>query len=208
MTTSWPNGTARRAAGMAMIAAPVFLLLYGLMGLLGGEPGPGIGWTMGHLLFLVGMLLYVLVVAELRRQAHTTGWRIWAANVTTAIAWLGLAAFLVQIFLDLTVGLQSANRAAMSAAFDRVQAIPGVELTVYILGPILFSVAMVVFAALLAVGRRIAVASAVLISMGSLLPAISVGLIPVAAICVLAGLAPLGVRLLRTDAVTPRAALR
>jgi hypothetical protein len=92
MTTTWPNGGVRRAAGMAMLAAPVFVFLYGVIRLLDSRHGPGFGWTMSHLFFLVGLALYVLVVAELRRQAHTTGWRVWAANATAATAWLGLLA--------------------------------------------------------------------------------------------------------------------
>jgi uncharacterized membrane protein YgdD (TMEM256/DUF423 family) len=98
----------------------------------------------------------------------------------------------------------------MSAAFDQIQAIPGVELAVYVVGPVLFYVALVVFAVMLAAGRdrRIAIASAVLVGVGTVLPAVDLALIPLAAVCMLAGLAPLGVRLLRTDAVTPRVAVR
>ncbi|WP_163507618.1 hypothetical protein [Fodinicola acaciae] len=213
MTTTWPDGSARRAAGMAMLAAPVFVLVYGVIRLLDSGHGPGGLWTTSHLLFLVGLALFVLVVAELRRQARTAGWRALATDLTAIVAWLGLLASLVQVFLDLVVGLQSTSRAAMTAAFHRVQAIPGVELAVYLAGPVLFYVALVAFAVLLTArtDRRIAVVSAALIGAGAVLPGISLDLIPVAAGCLLAGLAPLGVRLLRSEVATPatpRAALR
>lgn len=200
MTMSQPAGSAQRAAGMAMLAAPVFVFLYGLIRLFGGQHGPSFGWTVGHLIFLVGLALFAPVVVELRRQVRRGSWH-WKllADVSALVAGLGLMAQFVQIVIDLMAGTQSGSRATMDAYFDRVQAVPGVEPAIYTVGPVLFYVGLLALSALLAIQRpnRWTIAAAVLVGVGVTLPAISLDLIPVGAVSLLLGLAGPGVQLLR-----------
>ncbi|WP_344314538.1 hypothetical protein [Fodinicola feengrottensis] len=212
MTNSQP-GSAQRAAGMAMLAAPVFVFLYGLVRLLGGRQGPGFGWTFGHLAFLVGLALFALVVLELRRQVTVGGgrWQLYG-TVAAAVAGIGLLAQFGQILIDLMVGLQATTKTAMTTSFHQVDAIPGVVPAVYTVGPVLFYVGLLALVGLLAVRwpSRLTVASAVLVGIGVILPPIGLNLIPIAAVVLLVGLAVPGVRLLRGDAPTaaPRVAVR
>jgi hypothetical protein len=210
MTISQPAGSAQRAAGMAMLAAPVFVLLYGLIRLFGGRHGPSFGWSVGHLIFLVGIALFAPVVVELRRQVRRGSW-LWKllADLSALVAGLGLLAQFVQIVIDLMAGTRGGNSASMDAYFDRVQAIPGVEPAIYTVGPVLFYVGLLALAVLLAIQQpsRWTVAAAVLVGFGVMMPAISLDLIPVGAVLLLLGLAGPGVQLLRNyPSGTPRVA--
>jgi ABC-type Na+ efflux pump permease subunit len=55
----------------AYLGAPAFMFGYGVTRLidgLDGSHGPGPAWTLGHLMFLVALLLYGVVAAGLRAE--------------------------------------------------------------------------------------------------------------------------------------------
>jgi hypothetical protein len=164
------------------LAAPILLLLYGLLRLadgMDGAHGPGLAWSLGHTLFLVAFVLLGVVVAGLRQLVPDPGApaRI-TANVATAAGLVGVACFLWVILGDLFPD------------FD--DALPAPD-AVRILGPMLFQLGTLTLLVILATvrPRRLPAWSPVLVLVGFVLFALNLDLIPVGAMFVLAGLYPL-----------------
>jgi hypothetical protein len=171
----------------AFVAAPVLLGGYGVVRLLGGH-GPGIGWTVGHLLFLTGLVLFVPVLL-------TLGDRPGAAPVVAAVGLLGVAASAAQVVIDVVVGLRANDRADMNVLYHQVQSVPGLLPAVYVIGPALFYVCLIALATIN--WRAMGWWSPVLLAVGTGLTLLSLDLIPATAVCFLFALGPYGVR--RTD---------
>lgn len=185
-------------AATAFIAAPVFMLTYGLIRLLTDHRGPGVGWTVGHLAFLIALFLFGLVLLGLRRLALSENrTRRISVDIATAAGFLGLVAMVVQISVDLVAGMVSADHAEMSRLFDSFQAWPGVTPAIYTVVPQLLFAGLVVLGILAALARRLHPLGAGLIVVGTALAAVNLDLIPAAALCYLAALAPPAVRLAR-----------
>src|SRR5947208_5227422 len=116
----------------AMLAAPVFLLVYGVIRHLSHHRSPSVGWTLGHSAWLIGLILFAVALPWLRAQA--AGW----PRTSTALFWLaaaGLVASVAQASVDIVAGLLADDHAGMVRISGQVKAIPGVELFVYKLGP-------------------------------------------------------------------------
>lgn len=169
---------------MAFVAAPVLLGGYGVVRLL-TDHGPGVGWTAGHLLFLAGLALFVPVLL-------TLGDRQGAAPIVAAVGLLGVAASMAQVMIDIVVGFLAHDRAGMNALYDQVQSVPGLLPGIYVIGPALFYLCLIVLAALNQ--RELGWWSSVLLAVGTGLTLFSLNLIPVAAVCFLFALGPYGVR--------------
>ncbi|MBC6460608.1 hypothetical protein, partial [Actinomadura sp. HBU206391] len=151
---SW--GTRREAVTRAaFLVAPLLMLAYGLVRLLDGldgTHGPGLAWTVGHVLFLGGLLLFTVVIDGLRRLVPATKavHRV-VATVAAVVGYAGLVAFVRGVVVDIIVGLQAADRPEMSRLFAQYDGDPRVVPAVfYEAGPILFEVAMLVLLAQLA----------------------------------------------------------
>jgi hypothetical protein len=172
---------------IAFVAAPVLLGGYGVVRLLSGH-GPGIGWTVGHLLFLAGLVLFVPVLL-------TLGDRRGVAPVVAAVGLLGVAASAAQVVIDVVVGLNANDRAGMNVLYHQVQSVPGLLPAVYVIGPALFYVCLVVLATIN--WRVMGWWSPVLLAVGTGLMLFSLDLIPATAVCFLFAIGPYGVR--RTD---------
>ncbi|ADB35929.1 hypothetical protein Kfla_6940 [Kribbella flavida DSM 17836] len=105
-----------------LLAAPALFIAYGIVRLIDGTDGahgPGLAWTVGHLLFLLAFFLYAAVLLHLRRLAGSPR-RL--ANVATAAGLIGVLAFVRVIVIDLIVGFRAADRPEMSrigAEYDR-----------------------------------------------------------------------------------------
>ena len=115
---------------MWFVAAPALLFGYGVVRLfdgLDGEYGPGLAWTLGHLLFLAGMVLFGAVAVRLGRlvPATTTARQV-TASVAVATAPAGIVAFVRVIVLDLVVGFLAADNAEMNMIRDDIGDFPGI----------------------------------------------------------------------------------
>ena len=99
MTTTTP------LVRFSALAAPTFLLLYGLLRLvdgLDGDHGPGLAWSLGHALFLISfVLLGVLAVGMRHLVPASTAWTRVVASLATVSALFGVGCFLWVILGDL-----------------------------------------------------------------------------------------------------------
>jgi hypothetical protein len=173
-------------------AAPALMAMYGVVRLLDGRRGPGFGWTFGHLLMLAGLVLFAWVIAGLRRQLPRGG----VANVITAITAVGLCAGIVQIGIDVVVGLVAGDAAAKSHDYERIQAVPGVTPVVYAVVPVFFYVGFFALVAMAAIARpRLAPWwTPVLALAGTVAVASNLDFLPEAGIADLIALAPIACR--------------
>ncbi|WP_051830205.1 MULTISPECIES: hypothetical protein [Streptomyces] len=200
-------GSSTRLTSYAVVGAPALMALYGGIRLVPGSREPGLGWTAGHTAMFAGLLLFAPVFLALRRllaPRGTTAGRV-AAGAALGTALAGLAASLVQIGIDLVVGLAAADKAEQSRLFDRVQGVPGVLPAVYQVGPLLFYVGLLALLVAASVGpaRALRWWSPVLVLLGTVASAADLALIPLAAGCFLVALSPLA----RPAAATPRPVL-
>ena len=139
-------------------AAPALFFAYGLVRLLDGrdgDRGPGPAWTLGHLFFLAGLLLFGVVLVGLRRAlSEVGGWRRYAATTVTVLGVIGLLAFIRVAIIDIVVGLRAADHPGMGELFQRYENAPWgvVPAAVGEVVPVFFVVGMVALVTLLAVG--------------------------------------------------------
>jgi hypothetical protein len=196
-TAADPKPPATRSlVGICALAAPGLLFVYGLLRLIDGmdgNHGPGLAWNLGHAAFLVAFLLLGVLVVGLRGQIHlpTRGHTIVATTATVA-ALIGVAAFVRVILGDLFQQLDDA--------------MPLPE-PVYVAGPLLFEagvLALLVLATLLP--PKLPVWSPVLVFLGFVPIAVNLDLLPLGALLILIGLAPLARRGQAHDTAVTRSA--
>jgi len=191
--------TARRPMWFA--AAPALMFGYGVVRLfdgLDGEYGPSLAWTIGHLLFLAGMVLFGVVIVRLGRlvPATTTARQV-TASVAVALALAGIIAFVRVIVLDLVVGFLAADNAEMQMIRDDIGDFPGfLPEAVWDLGPLLFMVGLLTLTVQLAVlhPRRLAAWSPVMVVVGFLCIIVNLNLLPIGAALFGLALAPVAWR--------------
>jgi hypothetical protein len=166
------------------VAAPVLLLCYGLLRWVDGrdgQHGPGLAWNVGHTLFFAAFVLLGVLVAAIRPVVvrAAPGQRV-IAGVATVAALFGAACFLWVILGDLFAGFH-----------DAVPLPDALEL----LGPILFQLGALTLLIELVVARprRLPVWApiAVLVGFGAI--GANLDLLPVGAVLIGVGLAPLAV---------------
>jgi hypothetical protein len=167
---------------VAVLIAPVLLLLYGVLRLidgLDGKHGPGLAWDLGHTLFFIAFVVFGVVTLGLRQVVPVATRRSRnIANLATVAGLFGAACFLWVILGDL------------SADFHDAAPLPD---PLELIGPLLFQLGVLTLLVMLVTARprRLPVWSPVLVLAGFLLFAANLDLIPVGALLVLAGLAPL-----------------
>lgn len=181
--------------GTALLAGPVLMAGYGVVRLVGravGDYGPGVWWTVAHLLFLAGVLAFVPVFLGLRTLGGERGGGRVAGEAAAWTGLLGAAAVVVQAVIDLGAGFVAADKEAMSEMFDRVQGMPGVMPLVYTVVPMLFWLGLLTLVTLLAFLRRDLVRAwaPALVLAGTVVMAVSLDLLPVGALCIGAALLP------------------
>jgi hypothetical protein len=85
-----------------------------------------LAWTVGHLLFLTGLLLFAPVLLGLYHLVPTTSRaRRLAALVTVTVAGVGLLVFVRVALIDLVVGLRAADHQAMDTLYGQIGDFPG-----------------------------------------------------------------------------------
>jgi hypothetical protein len=202
MRISLPGPPPRMSQGtltrISYLTAPVFLLVYGVVFLvdgLDGTNGPGLAWTVGHVLFLVALGLFGLVLAGLRRLASTTTIvRRLTADLTTVVAFAGLIAFIRVVIIDLIVGLQATDHAAMVELFAQYEDDPAMlPAAVYLVAPALFVVGLAALLAQLALlhPRRLPAWSPGAVLLGGAIIEVNLDLLPLGAALFWLALAPL-----------------
>jgi hypothetical protein len=167
---------------LSALAAPTLLLLYGVLLLidgLDGHHGRGLAWNLGHTLFFIAFVLLGVLTVGLRQFVPATRVRTRiAANLATVAGLVGIACFLWGILGDLFADFHDA--APVPHALE-------------VIGPPLFQLGALTLLIMLVTARprRLPVWSPMLVLVGFLLFAVNLDLIPVGALLLLAGLAPL-----------------
>ncbi|MFI7059760.1 hypothetical protein ACIBL3_02155 [Kribbella sp. NPDC050124] len=165
---------------LGVVAAGLFVA-YGIVRLVDGrdgEHGPGRAWTVGHVLFLVGILLYGVVLVRARgllRARHAAG------TAAVVVGFAGVAAFARVFVVDLIVGFRAEDHAAMSRIGDEYERWPGdlgIYEPLYNVGPLLFLAGLLTLAVLLTVERQLPVWSPVLLLVGFVLISVNLDLMP------------------------------
>ncbi|WLQ35864.1 hypothetical protein P8A18_21620 [Streptomyces castrisilvae] len=172
-----------------LLAGPALMAGYGVVRLAGravGDYGPGVWWSVAHVLFLAGVLAFVPVFLGLRRPAGVRGGGRTGIRVAAAVGLLGAAAVAVQASVDLVVGFLAADKRAMSDMFEKVQDVPGVVPAVYSVVPMLFWLGLLALVTLLAFFRRdvVPARSPLLVLAGAVTMAVSLDLLAAGALCI------------------------
>ncbi|MEV4838790.1 hypothetical protein AB0K05_30095 [Nonomuraea sp. NPDC049486] len=180
-------------AACSYLAAPLLALVYGVLRIVDGfdgSRGPGAAWTLGHLAFMAALVLFAVMLHDMRALLGRTR----MATVTFAAGLAGIGFAFVQFAVDVVVGFMAADHEAMGPLFDQVQAVPGVSLLVYQAGPVLFYAALVALSAQLAAGRHVRPWMPLLVLAQTVLPVISLDLIPVGSVLAVVAFLPLALR--------------
>lgn len=206
-----PAPQVHRHVRFACWAAPAFMLGYGVVRLIDGADGthgPGPAWTIGHVLFLIGLSLFGVVVVGLR--AMLSGARLRSrivANLATAFGLVGLLSFVRVILIDIIVGLRAVDHDAMSALYDRYDNDPiALPSALYDVGPAFFFIGLVALLALqvAATPRRLPAWSPALVVLGFVVIQANLDLLPLGAALFLASLRPVVAPTSRRGAVDTR----
>ncbi|MEU8624288.1 hypothetical protein [Streptomyces sp. NPDC048669] len=191
LTRHQKDSTAR-----AFLVAPALMAGYGLVRLAGravGDYGPGVWWSVAHVLFLAGVLAFVPVFRGLRMPDGVRGGRRAGVRVAAGAGLLGVAAVAVQAVIDLAVGFVAADDRAMSDMFEKVQDVPGVMPVVYTAVPMLFWLGLLALVTLLAFFRRdeVPARSPLLVLAGIVMMSMSLDLLTAGAVCIGLALFPM-----------------
>jgi hypothetical protein len=171
-----------RTARLLCVLIPLLLLLYGVLRLIDGmdgDHGPSAAWNLGHTFFLAAFLLLGTLVVVLRSLVPAaTIWMRTAASTAMVAGVFGAGCFVWVILGDLFSGL------AESAP------LPG---PLEFAGPVAFQLGMLTLLIMMAAVRpkRLPVWSPALVFVSFILIAVSLDLIPLAAVVLMAGLTPL-----------------
>ncbi|MFJ2899371.1 hypothetical protein ACIO87_31400 [Streptomyces sp. NPDC087218] len=171
-----------RTTRLLCFLVPLLLLLYGVLRLIDGmdgDHGPGVAWNLGHTFFLAAFLLFGALVVMLRGLVPADTVRTRTASRAAMVAGVfGAGCFVWVILGDLFPG------------FAESLPLPGpLELA----GPMAFQLGMLALLTMMAAARprRLPVWSPVLVFVSFALIAVGLDLIPLAAVVLMAGLAPL-----------------
>jgi hypothetical protein len=162
----------------AALAAPLLVLFYGIMRFvdgLDGDRGNGLAWDVGHTAFFVAFVFYALLAVRLHREVPVaTRKQRTVRNVALGGALVGAAAFLwvtlTDLFSALDVSLPDAAQAVL---------------------PALFVLGTVTLLAQAVAARLLPRWSPILVLVGFLAISVRLDTLPIAALVILCGLAPL-----------------
>ncbi|MFE2017329.1 hypothetical protein ACFW9O_04635 [Streptomyces sp. NPDC059499] len=179
------------------VIAPLLLVLYGLLRLvdgLDGDHGPGLAWNLGHTLFFIGFALFGVVTIRLRQlvPAATVRTRL-VSNTAAAVSLFGVACFLWVILGDLFADLD--NAAPLPEPLEMI-------------GPLAFQLGWLTLLIMLVAAkpRLLPAWSPLLVLAGFVMFAANLDLMPIGALLLMAGLAPVARAPRPASPTTPRTA--
>ncbi|MFD7505983.1 hypothetical protein [Streptomyces sp. NPDC059850] len=164
------------------VLIPFLLLVYGVLRLIDGMDGahgPGVAWNLGHTFFLAAFLLFGAFVVMLRGLVPTATIRSRTAAAAAMVAGIfGAGCFVWVILGDLFSGL--ADSAPLPGPLEFA-------------GPLAFQLGLLTLLIMLVAvrPRRLPVWSPALVFVSFALIAVSLDLIPLAAVVLATGLTPL-----------------
>ncbi|MFG2891344.1 hypothetical protein [Streptomyces sp. NPDC048248] len=173
---------------VAFTTAPLLVTVYAgirVLDGLDGERGPGPAWTSGHLAFLAALILFVPVFLELRRLA---GRGLFATTVAV-VGLVGAICSMAQISVDIVVGALAADHEAMRGMFANIRSVPGVNVVIYTVGPVLLFLGLLVLFCQLAAVRAVPVWRAVAVVLAVLVSLLGLDTLPAVGLLLYAGLA-------------------
>jgi hypothetical protein len=192
------------ATRLACLGAPLCILAYGVAHLidgLDGSYGPGLAWTIGHLLFLAALLLLIGVLFVMRAALPRGRAAAVIGPVAVAVGTVGLLVFIRSVVIDLIVGLQAGDRPAMNRLYPHYDTFPGglpraLTAAFDMVGPICLIAGLLTLSVLLAVlpPRRLPWWSPVLAAAGFVAISVNLDLLPLFGVLLLLALAPLARR--------------
>ena len=143
---------------LSFIAAPVLLFLYGIARFvdgLDGVYGPGIAWTLGHVMFFLALVIFSLVIVGLYfRIGNSSRIGRLVAGLAASAGLIGLIFFARIAMIDIITGLRAPDHAAMSVISSQLNAYPDTPLRVlYNFGPFLFQIGLLMLMLQLAILR-------------------------------------------------------
>lgn len=198
---------------IACLGAPLFMLGYGIAHLidgLDGSYGPGPAWTIGHLLFLVALLLLVGALFAMRAALPRRGAAAVIAAGAVAVGVVGLLAFIRGVVIDVIVGLRAADHPAMNRLYPHYDTFPGglpkgLTTAFDTLGPVCLIVGLLTLSIQLAVlpPRRLRWWSPVLAAAGFVAISVDLDLLLLFGLLLLLALAPLARRVPAGGATGP-----
>lgn len=164
------------------VLIPLLLLSYGVLRLIDGmdgDHGPGVAWNLGHAFFLAAFLLFGAFVVVLRSLVPAVTIRMRTAASAAMVAGVfGAGCFVWVILGDLFSGL--ADSAPLPGPLEFA-------------GPMAFQLGLLTLLIMLVAvqPRQLPVWSPALVFVSFVLIAVSLDLIPLAAVALMAGLTPL-----------------
>ncbi|SEH03829.1 hypothetical protein SAMN05444920_1459 [Nonomuraea solani] len=156
--------TWKRIAGLSFAAAPLLVLAGWALMRLDGTGGHEPGWTLAHIAWVISSLMYGIVGVELYRRS---GGGL-PATGSMIVAVVGAGCLTVQMVIDLVVGFSTDNRDDMRALSGQIHDLPGVQLAIYDVGPVLLFLALVAQAIHLAAQGKAGRLFAALVTVGVL----------------------------------------
>ncbi|MFI6950823.1 hypothetical protein [Streptomyces sp. NPDC050422] len=177
--------TTTRATRLFAQLVPLFMFLYGVFRLIDGrdgrdgDHGPGLAWNIGHSFFFAAFLLLGALVVELRSLVHVdTARRAADAGAAMVAGVFGAGCFLWVMLGDLF------------PRFDDAAPLPE---PLELVGPPAFQAGILTLLTMLVVSRpaRLPAWSPLLVFAAFLVIAVNLDLLPLAAVILMAGLAPL-----------------
>ncbi len=160
------------------LAAPALMLCYGLFRMADGRDGDrgnGIAWDVGHVAFFAARVLFAVLFVRLGRELPRPRALMGAAAVAVLA---GAGCFLWVIAGDLSDGFREA--APLPAALE-------------LAGPVLFQLGALAILIRFVVAGRLPVWSPILVLVGFGAIGVNLDLLPIGALVIGAGLAPLAV---------------
>lgn len=167
---------------VAAVTAPLCLFVYGIFRLvdgMDGDHGPGLAWDLGHMFFLLAFVLLGVLIVNMRRIASgASRARRVVANAATVVGLAGVTAFLWVILGDL---------------FSELKEHAPLPDLLYEAGPLLFQLGLITLLIQLATcrPRQLPIWSPFVVFFGFVPIAINLDLLPLGAVVILCGLAPL-----------------
>ncbi|GIG63957.1 hypothetical protein [Phytomonospora endophytica] len=154
-------------AAVALTTAPALWIIGWVVMRVDGHNGPGWGWTTAHSIWVLSFVLFAVGALGMHRLADAKHVASRAGSLTGVImAVAGTVAMLVQMGLDLYVGLTTSTKGEMSDAYDPILGTTWVDLAFFQIGPALLFVGLLILGIVVAARGKAPVLTPVLVGVG------------------------------------------